>query len=618
MSAKAIREYDGKLLLAHYLQQSPTMAATQPTAAFAQPQTRLAQVNLSEVNTTDSDDKISAAVEAALSRAEQLNPWLASTKLVAKPDQLIKRRGKSGLLLLNADWAQVKEWIRERAVKEVAVGEISGVLKTFLVEPFVPHPADVEYYVCIQSHRDGDEILFTHEGGVEIGDVDAKALRLQVPIAQPLADSETIAAALLGDIASATQRSALATFIERLYAVYVDLNFTYLEINPLVVLETGDGLPQVVYLDLAAKLDQTAEFESGDKWAKARSDAVVYGAAAADGGPAMDFPAPFGRELSREEAYIQELDAKTGASLKLTILNKDGRIWTMVAGGGASVVYSDAIAALGFASELANYGEYSGAPSEAQTYEYAKTILDLMTRTQRAEGKVLIIGGGIANFTNVATTFKGIIRALKEYRQALIATNVRVFVRRAGPNWQEGLRAMRELGETLGVEIRVYGPETHVTAIVPLALGQATPAAVGAGFRDSLAKQIPDSTAASSPGTPMTMDASDPLISSASDKPAVVAPSSDKPSGVASSDKPSWYAPFTANTRAIVYGMQPRAVQGMLDFDFICKRAVPSVACMVYPFGGNHVQKFYWGTHETLLPVFASLAEAASQFPDAD
>ncbi|KAJ2249477.1 ATP citrate lyase subunit 1, partial [Coemansia sp. RSA 455] len=136
MSAKAIREYDGKLLLAHYLQQSPTMATTQPTAAFAQPQTRLAQVNLSEVNTTDSDDKISAAVEAALSRAEQLNPWLASTKLVAKPDQLIKRRGKSGLLLLNADWAQVKEWIRERAVKEVAVGEISGVLKTFLVEPF--------------------------------------------------------------------------------------------------------------------------------------------------------------------------------------------------------------------------------------------------------------------------------------------------------------------------------------------------------------------------------------------------------------------------------------------------------------------------------------------------
>lgn len=41
-----------------------------------------------------------------------------------------------------------------------------------------------------------------------------------------------------------------------------------------------------------------------------------------------------------QEAYIQDLDSKSGASLKLTVLNKDGRIWTMVAGGGASVVYA--------------------------------------------------------------------------------------------------------------------------------------------------------------------------------------------------------------------------------------------------------------------------------------
>jgi len=31
-----------------------------------------------------------------------------------------------------------------------------------------------EFYVCIYSHRQGDTILFHHEGGVEIGDVDAK------------------------------------------------------------------------------------------------------------------------------------------------------------------------------------------------------------------------------------------------------------------------------------------------------------------------------------------------------------------------------------------------------------------------------------------------------------
>ena len=45
----------------------------------------------------------------------------------------------------------------------------------------------------------------------------------------------------------------------------------------------------------------------------------------------------------------------------------------MVAGGGASVVYSDAITAHGFADKLANYGEYSGAPTEGQIYEGTAT-----------------------------------------------------------------------------------------------------------------------------------------------------------------------------------------------------------------------------------------------------
>lgn len=62
--------------------------------------------------------------------------------------------------------------------------------------------------------------------------------------------------------------------------------------------------------------------------------------------------------------------------------------------------------------------------------------------------------------------------------------------------------------------------------------------------------------------------------------------------------------------------MQPRAVQGMLDFDFMCKRTKPSVAAMIYPFGGHHVQKFYWGTKETLIPVYTTIEEAAKSFPN--
>ena len=208
--------------------------------------------------------------------------------------------------------------------------------------------------------------------------------------------------------------NVLIDFITRLYAVYVDCQFTYLEINPLVVIPNAEGTSAEVYfLDLAAKLDQTAEFECGVKWAVARGPVALgqpvlkVDKVSIDAGPPMEFPAPFGREMSKEESYIAELDAKTGASLKLTVLNSKGRIWTLVAGGGASVVYADAIASAGYSDELANYGEYSGAPTETQTYYYARTVLDLMLRAPISpEGKVLFIGGGIANFTNVSKAVK--------------------------------------------------------------------------------------------------------------------------------------------------------------------------------------------------------------------
>ncbi|KAF5096141.1 hypothetical protein D0Z03_001677 [Geotrichum reessii] len=78
------------------------------------------------------------------------------------------------------------------------------------------------------------------------------------------------------------------------------------------------------------------------------------------------------------------------------------------------------------------------------------------------------------------------------------------------------------------------------------------------------------------------------------------------------------YELFNNKTRAFVYGLQPRACQGMLDFDFICKRETPSVAGVIYPFGGQFVTKMYWGTKETLLPVYQEVEKAMAKHPDVD
>lgn len=89
-------------------------------------------------------------------------------------------------------------------------------------------------------------------------------------------------------------------------------------------------------------------------------------------------------------------------------------------------------------------------------------------------------------------------------------------------------------------------------------------------------------------------------------------------SEVSASAMTQTYELFSNKTRAFIYGMQPRACQGMLDFDFICKRANPSVAGVIYPFGGQFVTKMYWGTKETLLPVYQEVEKAAAKHPDVD
>jgi ATP citrate (pro-S)-lyase len=69
--------------------------------------------------------------------------------------------------------------------------------------------------------------------------------------------------------------------------------------------------------------------------------------------------------------------------------------------------------------------------------------------------RALIVGGGIANFTDVAATFNGIIKAFREKQDQIKAANMRIFVRRGGPNYKIGLQRMKALGEEIAVPIEV-------------------------------------------------------------------------------------------------------------------------------------------------------------------
>jgi ATP citrate (pro-S)-lyase len=105
----------------------------------------------------------------------QTHVLLPVQKVVVKPDQLIKRRGQLGLVKIGSP-DEARAWLAEHQNKEVLVGKTRGRLRSFIIEPFVV--AGTEMYVAIYSEREHDTILFYHEGGVDVGDVDAKVGRL--------------------------------------------------------------------------------------------------------------------------------------------------------------------------------------------------------------------------------------------------------------------------------------------------------------------------------------------------------------------------------------------------------------------------------------------------------
>jgi len=387
MAQKAIREYDAKTILArHWDKYFPDFTYPYET-----------------VLVQSGDELREAAKEKT---------WLKEKPLVAKPDMLFGKRGKNGLVLFKINkpgdvtLEDAAKWIDEkRAEKQKVYFDFDGdtpkgepkedYLTHFIVEPFTPHDQSEEYYISATVVGDEDVLYMSAEGGMEVEENWDKVVEVKFPIT---ATEEEIEKKIRENIPADVKeedKENFAKFAIGFFKAYRDLNFAYLEINPFVM--QGN---KIELLDMVAKLDDTAGFMMRDEWGD------------------VEFPTAFGmEEKSPEVLAVEEADAKTGASLKLTLLKPDARIWTMVAGGGASVVYADTIADMAGIDDLANYGEYSGGPTTGETRFYAETILDLMTREKDPKGrdKILIIGGAIANFTDVAKTFTGIIQAFEKY-----------------------------------------------------------------------------------------------------------------------------------------------------------------------------------------------------------
>ena len=348
-------------------------------------------------------------------RLESINSDIVAVKpdisYIVKVDQGIKKRGKQGLIVPGVKKPGIKKAVQSLAAK--------GYTR-FIAEPMVDHAPSEEQYLALERTREGITILHSETGGVDIEEHQASVKKYTKSDGVPLPQQ------FLQDVITTMEAEHIA----------------FLEINPLVV-KNGQCVP----LDAAVLVDSAGQFES--HWS---TDDIVEATT-----------------QTETEQAIKYLNDNSPASFSFKILNKDGALWLLLSGGGASITIADEAQNQGKVAAIGNYGEYSGGPSTEETYLYAKHVL-MQMRLSNAKSKALVIAGGVANFTDVKKTFKGIIQAIDEDIKQHGTQTIKVFVRRGGPNELEGLTMMRHFLEEHGICGSVHGSDTVLTDVVNEAL----------------------------------------------------------------------------------------------------------------------------------------------------
>lgn len=339
-------------------------------------------------------------------------PEVPEGNYVVKVDQGVKKRGKMGLIKLNVSADKVGE-----AVAELSV---SGYTH-FLAEPMVAHEQNEERYLSLSREREGLRVIASTHGGISIEEMKRETERV-------LWKNGEVAPKI-----SAVPEKFLTELREKMQKYHI----SFLELNPFLIQDE-----KIIMLDAAVKVDDAGAYAVNGAWTFA------------------DVPQPKPRTIAEER--VHKLDESTPASLKLSVLNENGSLFFLLSSGGASIVLADDAYVRDMGKEIANYGEYSGAPTRTETYLYAREVLGLLLKST-AKKKALVIAGGVANFTDIKETFSGILDALEEARHDLQKLGVKVFVRRGGPNEEAGLKLMREFLEKYDLLGSVHGSETPLT-----------------------------------------------------------------------------------------------------------------------------------------------------------
>lgn len=305
-------------------------------------------------------------------------------------------------------------------------GPAGKLVRKLLIEEgiYYPGPSPVkEYYLSILLNRNTGryEVIYSTEGGMDIESVAEKTPELiyREPVDPKVGLMPFQARKIAFNLGLEGQAmQEMAVFVQRLYAAYVGLDASLLEINP--VLKSSDD--HIWAADVKLIIDDNALFRHP--------------------------------ELAQLRDIYEEDPAETeAAAYNLNFIKLSGNVGCMVNGAGLAMATMDMIKLSG--GEPANFLDVGGA-ANAQTVEAGFKII---LKDPQVRAILINIFGGIVRCDRVA---QGVVEAYKNIGHIPVP----IIVRLQGTNAEEGKRLIDESG------LQVYGATTieEAAALVQKAL----------------------------------------------------------------------------------------------------------------------------------------------------
>jgi len=315
-------------------------------------------------------------------------------------------RGKAGGVKKATDLDQVAE-ITKKLIGTHLVTHQTGAqgqpINTVLIEKTTTISRELYLSLVIDRSKKCLAIIASSAGGMDIEEVAAttpeKIITLSI---NPIVGIQAYQCRQIGFALEldANQRKQLSTILVQLHQLFLDQDLSLVEINPLIVTDTGDLLA----LDAKINVDDNAAYRQNKLFA-------YYDASQQD----------------EKEHKAKQFD--------LNYIALDGDIACMVNGAGLAMATMDIIKMQG--GEPANFLDVGGNTTADRVTEAFKLILS----DHKVKAILVNIFGGIVKCDLIA---EGIIHAIKETK-----TNLPVVVRLEGTRVEEGKALLAQSGLTV-------------------------------------------------------------------------------------------------------------------------------------------------------------------------